>query len=171
MGTGGSAWLWFSACATVSVAPVFIAIPFFAKNFQVKPETFTTWYFASVSTGIALWLWVGGRAADLRPGGLRAAVGIVLVGLSFGAAANGLLFRAVSMAPNPGLPSVMYGGASVIVFLVSAALADRLPRFFDRVNTDLDRFVGILLVIAGVFLIAGGWPLLKNAIARVPPRP
>jgi threonine/homoserine/homoserine lactone efflux protein len=60
----------------------------------------------------------------------------------------------------------MYSGASVIVFLASAALADRLPRFFDRVNTDFDRFLGILLVIAGVFLIAGGWPLLKGAVTR-----
>ncbi|HEY7678225.1 MAG TPA: hypothetical protein VIG69_14215 [Candidatus Methylomirabilis sp.] len=162
----GTGWLWFSAFATVSVTPVFIAIPFFIKNFLVKPETFTAWYFASVSVGIALWLWLDGRAADLHPGGLRAAAGIALVGLSFGAAANGFLFRAVSVAPNPGLPPVMYSGASVIVFLASAALADRLPRFFDRVNTDFDRFLGILLVIAGVFLIAGGWPLLKGAVTR-----
>jgi hypothetical protein len=60
----------------------------------------------------------------------------------------------------------MYAGASVIVFFASAALADRLPRFFDRVNTDLDRFLGILLVLAGVFLLAGGWPLLKGARLR-----
>jgi len=166
MGTGGPGWLWFSAVATVSVAPVLISIPFFAKHFQVKPEAFTTWYFASVSIGVALWLWVAGRAADLLPGGPGSALGIVLVGLSFGAAANGFLVRAVSVAPNPGLPSVMYSGASVIVFLASAALADRLPRFFDQVNTDLDRFLGILLVIGGVFLIAGGWPLLKGAVTR-----
>lgn len=166
MGSGSMAWLWFSAFATLSVTPVFISIPFFARNFHVKPETFTAWYFASVSLGIALWLWLGGRAADLYPGRLRAAFGIVLVGLSFGATANGLLFRAVSVAPNPGLPPVMYSGASVIVFLASAALADRLPRFFDRVNTDMDRFLGILLVGVGVFLISGGWPFLRAAVSR-----
>jgi len=166
MGTGNSAWLWFSAVATVSVAPVLISIPFFAKNFQVKPEAFTTWYFASVSVGVAVWLWLAGRGADLRPGGAVAALGIVLVGLSFGAAANGFLFHAVSVAPNPGLPSVMYSGASVIVFFASAALADRLPRLFDQVSTDIDRFLGILLMIAGVFLIAGGWPLVKGALTR-----
>ena len=166
MGSGSTGWIWFAAFATVSVTRVFISIPFFAKNFQVTPETFTAWYFASVSVGIGLWLWLDGRAADLHPGGLRAAAGIVLVGLSFGAAANGLLFRAVSLAPNPGLPPVVYSGASVIVFLASAALADRLPRFFAQVNTDLDRFLGILLVLAGAFLIAGGWPLLKAAVSR-----
>ena len=95
MGSGGMGWLWFSAFATLSVTPVFISIPFFARNFHVKPETFTAWYFASVSLGVALWLWLDGRAADLHPGRLRAAIGIVLVGLSFGAAANGLLFRGV----------------------------------------------------------------------------
>jgi len=166
MGSGGMGWLWFSAFATLSVTPVFISIPFFARNFHVKPETFTAWYFASVSLGVALWLWLDGRAADLHPGRLRAAIGIVLVGMSFGAAANGLLFRAVSVAPNPGLPPVVYSGASVIVFLASAALADRLPRFFDRVNTDMDRLLGILLVGVGVFLIAGGWPLVRAAISR-----
>ena len=166
MGTAGSAWLWFSAVATVSVAPVLLSIVFFAKHYQVKPEAFTTWYFASVSVGVAVWLWLAGRGADLRPGGAVAALGIVLVGLSFGAAANGFLVHAVSVAPNPGLPSVMYSGASVIVFFASAALADRLPRLFDQVSTDIDRFLGILLMIAGVFLIAGGWPLVKGALTR-----
>lgn len=163
MGAPGSAWLWFSAVATVSVAPVLLSIAFFARHYQVKPEAFTTWYFGSVAVGVALWVWLAGRAADLHPGGTEAALGIVLVGLSFGAAANAFLIRAVSLAPNPGLPSVMYAGASVIVFFASAALAERLPRFFGRVNTDVDRFLGIVLVIAGMFLIAGGWPLLKGS--------
>ena len=60
----------------------------------------------------------------------------------------------------------MYSGASVLVFFASAALADRLPRLFDQVSTDIDRFLGILLMIAGVFLIAGGWPLVKGALIR-----
>ncbi len=166
MATAGSAWLWCSAVATVSVAPVLLAIPFFARHFHVKPEAFTLWYFASVAGGIALWLALAGRAADLSPGGAGAALGIVLVGVTFGAAANGFLFQAIALAPNPGLPSVMYAGASVIVFFASAALAHRLPMFFGRVNTDLDRFVGIVLVLAGMFLIAGGWPLLRGTAGR-----
>jgi hypothetical protein len=64
------------------------------------------------------------------------------------------------------MPPVIYSGASVIVFLGAAALADRLPRFFTHVNTDLDRFLGILLVITGVFLTAGGWSLLREAVGR-----
>ena len=166
MKSSGLGWLWFSAFATLSVVPVFIAIPFFARNFQVKPEAFTSWYFASVSVGVAAWLWLAGRGAALPPGGLGAAGGIIVVGRPFGAAANALLVRAVSVAPNPGLPPVVYSGASVIVFLAAAALADRFPRVFNPVNTDLDRFLGIVLVIAGVFLIAGGWQFLRGPAAR-----
>ncbi len=166
MGTGGAGWFWFSVVATLCVAPVFVAIPYFGKNFQVTPDIFTAWYFAGVSLGVALWLAWRGRAAELVPARPAALVGIVLVGLILGAAANSSLFRAVSLAPNPGMPPVIYSGASVIVFLGSAVLADRLPRFFTQVNTDLDRFLGILLVIAGVFLTAGGWSLLRDAVGR-----
>jgi len=166
MGTGSTGWLWFSALATVWITPVFVSIPYFGRHFQVKPDVFTAWYFASVGVGVAVWLCVSGHAADLLPGRPAVVLGIVLVGLVFGTVANSCLFRAVSLAPNPGLPPVIYSGASVIVFWGSALLANYLPRLFAQVNTDIDRFLGILLIIAGVFLTAGGWPLLKGAAIR-----
>ena len=169
MPTGGTTWFGLSLLATMSVSPVFVAIPFFGRHFAVSADVFTAWYFASVSMGVAAWIVFdrGGRA--LFPTAPAATVGIILVGLLLGSVANTCLFRAVILAPNPGLPPVIYSGASILVFLASVALADRAPRLFRPVTADLDRFAGILLVIVGVFLTAGGWPLVTKAILGAGP--
>lgn len=166
MGTGSYGWLALSFLATLCIVPTFLSIPYFGRNFQVKPEVFMTWYFAGVSLGVGLWIYLSGRATDLLPRSQGALAGIILIGLTFGAVANSSLFRAVALAPNPGMPPVVYSAVSVVVFLASAMLASRLPKYFEQVSTDLDRFLGILLVIAGLFLIAGGWPLLRRAFGN-----
>lgn len=159
-----SRWFWYASFATIWIVPVFLGIPFFAKNFHVKPEVFMTWYFAGASLGVAVWKYGLGQSLDLRPHA-KVLLAIVGFGVTFGAAANSSLFRAVAIAPNPGLPPVVYSAASVLVFLAAAVLSNRLPKYFNRVNTDVDRFAGILLVLLGLFLVAGGWPLLKGTLA------
>ena len=54
---------------------------------------------------------------------------ILLIGIFFGAFANGSLFHAMGLAPNPGLPPVIYATASLVVFGLSAALATSVPLF------------------------------------------
>lgn len=162
MGTDGPGWLWLSLLATICVAPVFLIIPYFDRNFQVRPEVFMIWYFVGTSIGVAAWMGLSRRPAALLPNHPGVLLAILSVGLAFGAVANSSLFRAVVVAPNPGMPPAIYSAASVIVFLASALLAGRLPRYFQQVNTDPDRFLGILLVIAGLFLTAGGWPMVRG---------
>ncbi|MBI2217664.1 MAG: hypothetical protein HYU51_10235 [Candidatus Rokubacteria bacterium] len=158
-------WLWFSLVAATTLVPVFLSIPYFARNFHVRPDVFTSWYFGGVSIGVALWIALSEGAAALVPGGPRLLLGMLAVGVTFGAVANSSLFRAVAVAPNPGLPPVfLYSAASLAVFLASAALAHRLPRYFSAVSRDLDQLLGILLVMVGLFLIAGGWPLLRDLL-------
>ena len=140
-------------------------IPFFAKNFQVKPQVFTTWYFGGVSFGVAAWISFSGRAGDLLPGG-GVILAIFSIGLTVGAVANTLLFQAIDLAPNPGLPAVIYSASSIVVFTLSAAFAARLPKFFNPVQTDADRFLGILLVLGGLFLIAGGWSTVRALFGK-----
>lgn len=82
--------------------------------------------------------------------------GILAIGMLFGAYANGSLFQSVSLAPNPGLPPVIYSTSSVFVFLLAAMLASVAPRLFDPVSIDLSRALGLLLVLAGLYLVAGG---------------
>ncbi len=66
MGLISLGWFWKAVGAALFIAPAFLTIPFFAKNFQVKPEVFTTWYFGGVSFGVAAWISFSGRATSCR---------------------------------------------------------------------------------------------------------
>jgi len=148
-------WFAKSMIATAVIVPTFVAIPFFRKNFGVDPLAFVVWYFGGTSVAIALFLLATRGPAVVVPHPL-AVIGILAVGLTIGAAANGLLFQAVTLAPNPGLPPVIYATSSVFVFLLSALLASALPALFSPVSTDLGRLAGLALVLAGLYLLAGG---------------
>jgi drug/metabolite transporter superfamily protein YnfA len=79
---------------------------------------------------------------------------MLLLGLTFGATVNILIFRAVASAPNPGLPVAIANVASVGVFLVAALLARWAPNYFDSVKTDGWSFLGVVLTVIGAALIA-----------------
>lgn len=149
------AWFTKSVLATVAIVPSFIAIPFFRKNFGVDPLVFVVWYFGGTALSIALFLSATKGLQALVPE-LPALLGILAIGMVFGAFANGSLFQAVGLAPNPGLPPVVYATSSMFVFLLSALLASALPALFNPVSTELSRAAGLLLVLAGLYLLAGG---------------
>jgi len=149
------AWFTKSVLATIAIVPSFIAIPFFKKNFGVDPLVFVVWYFGGTSIAIAIFLGISKGVATVVPQ-LPALLGILAIGVIFGAFANGSLFQAVSLAPNPGLPPVVYATSSVLVFVLSALLASALPALFNPVSTELTRIAGLLLVLAGLYLLAGG---------------
>jgi hypothetical protein len=149
------AWFTKSVLATLAIVPSFIAIPFFRRNFGVDPLVFVIWYFGGTALSIAIYLSLsrGLQAIALQ---LPVLIGILAIGMIFGAFANGSLFQAVSLALNPGLPPVIYATSSVFVFLLSALLASTLPALFNPVTTELSRAAGLLLVLAGLYLLAGG---------------
>lgn len=148
-------WLAKSAIATLAIVPVFVAVPYFRRNHGVDPLVYLSWYFGATAISVAIYLAAAGRAGELvpRPGIVAA---IIAIGLTLGAFANGALFQAVTTAPNPGLPPVVYATASAIVFVLSAFLASALPELFGPATSDPTRLAGIILVIAGLFLLAGG---------------
>ena len=148
-------WLARSAIATLAVIPVFIAIPYLRRNYGVDPLVYLVWYFGAAAISVALYLAIVGRAGELapRPGVIAS---IIAIGLTLGAIANGALFQAVITAPNPGLPPVIYATSSLAVFVLSVFLASILPQFFVPATSDPARLGGIVLVIAGLFLLAGG---------------
>lgn len=148
-------WFTKSVIATLTIVPAFLAIPFFKTRYGIDPLVYLVWYFGATAVSIALYFVVSGRAANLvPPAGVIAS--IVTIGLVFGAIANGLLFQAMGLAPNPGLPPVVYATSSIVVFALSIALATTFPGFFKPVTADLSRLAGIVLVIAGLYLLAGG---------------
>jgi len=148
-------WFVKSAFATASIVPAFLAIPFFKSKYDIDPLVFLVWYFGATATSIALFWLLSGRASELVPGPPQLLT-IIAIGLVFGALANGFLFQAIGMAPNPGLPPVVYATSSVLVFVLSIALASTLPGLFRPVVTDISRLVGIGLVLLGLYLLAGG---------------
>ena len=148
-------WFVKSLLATISIVPAFIAIPFFKSKFGVDPLVFLVWYFGATATSTAVFWGLGDRAGELLPA-VPVLFGIIAIGVVFGSVANGLLFQAVGLAPNPGLPPVIYATSSVIVFLLSALLATSLPTLFKPASADVGRLAGILLVLAGLYLLAGG---------------
>lgn len=148
-------WFVKSILATVSIVPAFIAIPFFKFKFGVDPLVFLVWYFGATAVSIAVFWSLSAGADELVPA-MPVVLSIIAIGIVFGTFANGSLFQAIGIAPNPGLPPVIYASASMIVFFLSAFLASTLPSLFKPVSVELSRAAGIFLVVAGLYLLAGG---------------
>jgi drug/metabolite transporter (DMT)-like permease len=148
-------WFLKSLLATITIVPSFIAIPFFKHRYGLDPLVFVVWYFGGTALSIALFFVATGRGtAVLPPWPLPLA--ILAIGMVFGAVANGSLFQAVGLAPNPGLPPVVYASSSMIVYALSAVLAASFPDLFKRVSVEPERVAGMVLVLVGLYLLAGG---------------
>ncbi len=120
-------WFAKSILATVSIVPAFIAIPFFKFKFGIDPLVFLVWYFGATAVSIAVYWSLSGGVHELVPdtGVLMA---IIAIGVLFGTVANGSLFQAVGIAPNPGLPPVIYASSSMIVFFPVGAAGECIAR-------------------------------------------
>lgn len=149
------AWFTKAVIATLTIVPTFLAIPLLKTRYGVDTLVYVVWYFGATAVSMALFFTLSGRAAALLPpAGVLAA--IIAIGLVCGATANGLLFQSVGLAPNPGLPPVIYACSSIVVFGLSVALASSFPSIFRPVSADPARLAGIVLVIVGLYLMAGG---------------
>ncbi len=147
-------WFLQSVIAMILVVPAWLSITFYKKNFHVSAEIFLVWYFGAAAVGIVIFKAFSGVSLIEFFPAPSLVIGMLLIGLTLGAAANALLFSAVSVAPNPGLPIAISGTASVCVFLVSVVLGSFLPKYFSEVRFDWQAFVGVLLVVSGIALIA-----------------
>lgn len=135
----------------VWIVPAWIAITFFQYNFMVKPEVFLVYYF--LGTVIFTTFWMSPHATELIPTGYAIAL-MIGVGIFSGGPANILLFRAVSIAPNQGLPVAIATTSSIIVFAASFWLGQLLPSYFPRLTFNIYHLVGMLLAVAAVMVFS-----------------
>lgn len=140
-----------SIVGMICITPSWLGIGFFEKNFHVRPEVFMIWYFFGVVAGSSGLLGVKGVSLFVPMGVWLA---IVLVGITFGSAANMLLFSATPIAPNQGLPAAVSSFASVLVFVLSWGLYWVLPSYFAHVHIDTYHVWGMFLAVAGLILMA-----------------
>ena len=144
-------WLGQSVIAMLCLIPAWLAIGFFDRNYQVRPDVFLIWYFLGIAVTSVLF---GGSPLNaIVPSG-KLVGAMLLIGLTIGAIANILLFRAVVGAPNPGLPVAIANVASIGVFLIAALLSRWAPSYFNSVKTDGWSFLGVILTVIGASLIA-----------------
>lgn len=139
-----------SVIGTICIVPSWLGIGFFERNYHVRPEVFMIWYFFGVIMGTGCVLITHGISIIPAPAPW---LQIVALGLTFGVAANMMLFAATSIAPNPGLPSAIAGFASVLVLFLSVGLHWLLPHYFNNVHVDIYHLLGMILAVIGVTLI------------------
>ena len=146
-------WLGQSFLAMALLVPTWLSINFFARNFNIKGEILLFWYMWGVIIGTgASFLFRRLAVADVIPHRLSV-IAMLMLGLTFGAALNILLFSAVAQAPNPGVPIAISNVASVLVFISAALLAVWLPKYFSNIAFSPQHFLGVLLAVLGVVLI------------------
>lgn len=148
-------WSWQAILAGIILVPVWLAIPFFAKNLNIRPEIAVNWYFLGVSLGSPILLRIFSEVpkTDFFPDPPK--IYLLLIGLTAGALINILLFAAVNNAPNPALATTLSGGVSnIIMFTAAFFLAIYLPAYFNPVEFGVKKFLGILTVVLGIFLIS-----------------
>jgi hypothetical protein len=143
-------WLLESFVAMLLLVPAWLAIGFFDRNFGAKGDVFVIWYCLGIVTAAVAYK---GSLSAVVPS-VKVAGAIYLIGLTIGAAANILLFRAAGNAPNPGLAVAISNVAAVGVFLAALLLARYLPKYFATPRSDGWSLLGVLLVSIGAAIIA-----------------
>lgn len=142
-------WVWQSVVAMLILSPIWVAIGFFDKNYQVKSDVFLVWYFLVVSM---FPIFFGNLSAKSLMLPWKILFPVLIVGF-FGGVANILIFRAVAGAPNPGLPVAIGNGASIGSFLLVVLLSRLVPTHFNEVKFDAVSFLGIVLTFIGTAIV------------------
>lgn len=143
-------WLLQSCIATVCLVPAWLAIGFFGRNYKIGPDIFLMWYLFGIAISLASYK---ASSHSVIVPSWKIVGAILIIGMTIGASANILLFRAVGGAPNPGIPVAIANVASVGVFLAGALLFRLFPNSFNSVKIDPWTLFGIILTIIGTSII------------------
>jgi len=145
-----SSWVAQSFIALFCLIPAWLAIGFFDRNFKVSSDVFLFWYMLGIIIALACFKGFSGETIGLP---WKMAGAILIIGLTVGAIANIMIFRAVAGAPNPGLALSIANAANVGVFLAAFALSLWAPSYFNSAKFDSWSFLGVMLVVVGVSIV------------------
>jgi hypothetical protein len=143
-------WLMKAFLAMVLFIPAFLVIPFFLKNFGVRPEA--TLVYSSLGTILGVIVWLGGRE-ELSMLALSGPTIVIILFGFIGTAANIFFVQALASAPNPGLALAIVSSNTMPTFLMALALAALLPQYFESAAFNLRHAIGIVTVMIGIILI------------------
>ena len=147
-------WIGKSIIAIFCFMPASIAIVFFKRNYGIKPEAMLVWYFLGITIGSGLIL-PRPNILENKDFFLNIPLFIMIIlGIVFGTSSNTLLFQAISMASNAGLPLAIVNIHALVTFLTMIFLAWWLPGYFEKAQFHPAHLIGIILILVGVLLIA-----------------
>ena len=145
-------WLQYSLVAMVALVPLLVSTGVAAKHFGIKADVIPIYYGVGVTIGILLWILSKSRGHELVIG--KPQIFFVILGMTCGVAVNVCFFKALSMAPNPGLPPAIVNGSSAIAFFIMVPLAAMAPKLFQQVQISWKHALGLILVLIGTSLFS-----------------
>ncbi len=145
--------LWFILAlgAAFAIQPAYVSIPLCWKRFNMRPTTFSAFYFAGTAAGVILFLLMQ-RGWAFVPG--PTAFIIVSIGLICGAPAYSLYFEGLPRASNPGCPAAVFSTFGIMVFIISYLLTTIDSAYFGEVGFNLRDLAGLILGVLALLLIA-----------------
>ncbi len=149
-------WFAKSLLAMVLIIPFFIAVGFFNKNYNVKPELTVMLWNIGVVVGMYVWSMKVRLYGTMEFNTQTFVICVIILaaGISLGAIANILFAQALAESPNPGLPVAIVNAAAIPVFVISYFLFLLLPAYFNTTSFDPIKLIGVVLTIAGIWIIS-----------------
>jgi hypothetical protein len=133
-----------------------LIFPIFAKN-NVRPEVVLCYWYLGAIIGISLSFWKLEmfEVKDLYTPAIPLLI-IFVIGVIIGTPANILFGQAMAdpSCPNPGIAFTIMNSAGAFAYIIGPALAMALPKVFDKMKFVPTDFLGLVLIVSGIGIIA-----------------
>ncbi len=145
-------WLQYSLVAMVALVPLLVSTGVAVKHFGIKADIIPIYYSLGVVIGIAVWILAKSRGQELTLG--KPHLFFLVLGMTCGVVLNVCFYKALAIAPNPGLPPAIVNGSSAVTFFIVVPLAAMAPKFFQQAQISWKHALGLVLVLVGTSLFS-----------------
>ena len=136
----------------LSLIPVFILTGVVERHLGVKSDVIPFYYCLGTVVGVMIWLLIKSRGQELAPSPGNWLV--LILGMTCGVVANIAIFKALAIAPNPGLPVAIVSTNSVFTFFLMVPLAAMWPKIFQQAQISWRHAIGLALIVVGTSLFS-----------------